>query len=247
MKLSYMTWEQVQGADRDSIILLPVVSVKQHRLHLPLATDQLIMSSLVEEVEKELSEQVILCPMLLAGASYGCSEFAGSMIYSKETVSAFIEETIHSFIKHDFTKFYLLSPNKEDSEVYKLILKQIKNNDFYQNCCCISYEELVSDVVKKQLEGPLKEIGHADEFETSLMLHLHPELVLKDKIQDELLISQPLIKGLILNYNEISEWGVYGYPTFANAKKGEFFFDLMKKDLQKQLKAFHKGYILAES
>ncbi len=101
-------------------------------------------------------------------------------------------------------------------------------------------------MINKQLEGPLKEIGHAGEFETSLMLHLHPELVLKNKIQDEFLISCPAIKGLVLNHNELSEWGVYGYPTFGNAKKGELFFDAMKKELIKELEVFHKGYILAE-
>ena len=61
---------------------------------------------------------------------------------------------------------------------------------------------------------------HADEYETSIILARHPELVHMDRAVD----CAPDVPREFLNYGSIfrfSPSGVWGYPSAATAEKGE--------------------------
>ena len=53
------------------------------------------------------------------------------------------------------------------------------------------YWELGAKEIAKLLDGNLKQVGHACEFETSLMLHVRPDLVRRAEIADDALAPQP--------------------------------------------------------
>lgn len=77
---------------------------------------------------------------------------------------------------------------------------------------------LVTDVVDS---GPHAN-GHAAEIGTSIMLHLHPELVVRDRIEDQTPTgSNPYAD--IIQYKGMkarSGTGVVGNPAVASAEKG---------------------------
>ena len=84
-------------------------------------------------------------------------------------------------------------------------------------------------------------MSHGGEFETSLMLHLHPELVRMEDADAEYL-DEPydrgtkdlLVGGPLATYRpfeEYSDTGAIGDPKLANEEKGEELLDRLTDEL----------------
>ncbi|MEC5273649.1 creatininase family protein [Caldifermentibacillus hisashii] len=74
---------------------------------------------------------------------------------------------------------------------------------------------------------------HACEFETSLLLFLHPEYVQMDKAVKES-PERPLLYGKSsISLGDLSKTGVFGDPTLANKEKGN---KMINEFVQKMVK-----------
>src|SRR4029077_12667367 len=71
-------------------------------------------------------------------------------------------------------------------------------------------------------EGPRKAMGHACEFETSMVLALRPDLVRRDEIKDDPPQDEPVLRGLFSaeDMKQRTDHGAVGYPEKASAEKG---------------------------
>ena len=89
--------------------------------------------------------------------------------------------------------------------------------------CGASYWELAANEFADIAEGPRREMGHACEFETSMMLHLRPELVRKEEIRNDGSASDAALRGLYLadDMSQLTTRGCVGYPELASAEKGQ--------------------------
>jgi creatinine amidohydrolase len=93
-------------------------------------------------------------------------------------------------------------------------------------------------------------MGHACEFETSLMLRLHPDLVHQDRAVIRYpetgtpYLSTDLIEGSIVRsfvaFDDLSESGTFGDPGLASAEKGGRFLRMSAEALAAFLKDFAK-------
>jgi creatinine amidohydrolase len=65
-------------------------------------------------------------------------------------------------------------------------------------------------------------MGHACEFETSMILALRPELVRKEEIKNDYREEDPALRGLYVmeDFSQRTQRGAVGYPEFATAEKG---------------------------
>jgi creatinine amidohydrolase len=74
-------------------------------------------------------------------------------------------------------------------------------------------------------DGPCKTMGHACEFETSMMLALRPDLVRRDQIRDDPPREDAALRGLYLaeDMKQRTDHGAVGYPELATAEKGRAF------------------------
>src|SRR5438067_12717365 len=88
-----------------------------------------------------------------------------------------------------------------------------------------SYWDLAAKELAALAEGPRKNMGHACEFETSMVLELRPELVRKDKIKNDPPPAEPALRGLYIgeDMRQRTQRGAVGYPELANAEKGRRF------------------------
>jgi creatinine amidohydrolase len=68
-------------------------------------------------------------------------------------------------------------------------------------------------------------MGHACEFETSMMLALRPDLVRRAEIRDDLPVEDETLRGLYLAEDmfQRTDHGAVGYPELASAEKGRRF------------------------
>lgn len=235
---------EVDAFSREAVVLIPTGSLEQHGPALPVFTDSLIVTAAAEAVESRLGPQVLLTPTLWMGASGHHIGFCGTLTADFGTYQAAIENVAESLLPHGFHKFYVLNGHGGNREPNGIAIRSLKAR--YPNAAFghASYYDFAKNAVAEVMEGPLKELRHACEAETSLILHLHPDLVRRDKLRDDGLVSEPRVFGVTHHFDEITEQGSYGYATLATAEKGKIIFDAAVAGVVSEIGAIASGYVL---
>jgi creatinine amidohydrolase len=244
MILSRLTWQDVESLSREIVILTPTGSLEQHGPHLPLFTDSMIATAVAEAVERNIPDKVLLTPTLWMGASGHHLAFPGTISASFETYEGAITSIAESLMPHGFRKFYFLNGHGGNTEPNGVALRKLKaryNNVLFGHC---GYFSLITDQVAMCLEGPAKDMRHACEAEASLMMHLHPDLVRKDKLRDDGLRTEPAVKGAVLHFDEFTEQGSLGYATLATPEKGRKIFEAAAEASTTEIGRFADGFVL---
>jgi creatinine amidohydrolase len=105
----------------------------------------------------------------------------------------------------------------------------------------VTYFQLAADEIDAIRDSGPGGTGHAGEFETSVMLHLHPEQVRPEHAvtcypdPGSRYLSTDLTRGgrvrTYLDFRDLSGSGVFGDPGLASAEKGQRFLDACTKVL----------------
>ncbi len=244
MKLQDATWQEVEAFSRDAAVLIPTGSLEQHGPHLPLFTDTFIVTAIAESVEKALPSQVLLTPTLWLGASGHHLSFPGSLSADFDSYMGSIESIIESLKPHGFHKFYVLNGHGGNRDPNGIVTRRLKLKYAGLSLGHAAYYDFISTNLRETLEGPLKEMRHACEAETSLMQYLRPSLVRRDKIRDDGLYAEPNVAGAVHHFDEITEQGSYGFATLGTADKGQILFKSAVKALSEEIATFANGYFL---
>lgn len=239
-----MTWPEVEALDRSIVVLIPTGSLEQHGPHLPLLTDTIIVTAVAEAVEARIPERVLLTPSLWLGASSHHLSFAGSLSADFDSYIGAISSIVRSLVPHGFQKFYVLNGhggNKSPNDIAMRNLKeQFPNLSFGRE----SYYTFAHGTIESVLTGPAKSMQHACEAETSLMMHLRPDLIRTEKLQDDGLITEPPLIGMVHRFDEISAFGPIGFASLATADKGVAIIDSAIGGVLKELESLANGYVL---
>lgn len=248
MKLAEATWPEVSNFiafPDDKVALIPTGSLEQHGPHLPLFTDSLIATAVAEGIEAALPDQVLLTPTLWLGASGHHMEFSGTLSASFPAYMGALESVVQSLIHHGFQKVYVLNGHGGNTEPNHVALRGLREK--HPQCQMGEagwFDFVPTETWNEVLEGPLKSIRHACEAETSMMMHLHPELVRKNKLcSDGLQADQPL-PGMIWRFDEMTEMGSWGHSIHAAPAKGWRLFEAAVKGGVAGMEAFSEGLAL---
>jgi len=111
----------------------------------------------------------------------------------------------------------------------------------------LAYWDLVPDLVKSLKKSKSKGMGHSGELETSLMLHLAPELVSQRDIPRGVLGVETEggpTEGIkrYVNMKEHSAEGVIGMPSAASAEIGAKLYQGTLNALQKAVRSLQSGH-----
>jgi len=122
--LPHMTVPEVRGLlTRTDMVIIPVGSVEQHGLHLPLGTDYY---SGVERAKLIASRtDVLVAPILFPGQSPYHMEFEGTISLSSETIQQVIVEAAESLMRHGFKRFLILSAHGGNAAAANFIVDRI--------------------------------------------------------------------------------------------------------------------------
>ena len=91
-----------------------------------------------------------------------------------------------------------------------------------------SYWDLAKDELAALVEGPRKSMGHACEFETSMVMALRPELVRKEELKnDDTRYQDAALRGLYVSedMSQCTGQGSVGYSELATPEKGKAFLN----------------------
>ncbi len=245
MILRNLTWKDVDGLNRELVVLIPTGSCEQHGPHLPLFTDSILATAAAEDVEKRLPKKTLLTPTLWLGASGHHLAMAGTLSGSFHAYIGALQSVIESLLPHGFHRFYVINGHGGNTEPNGVALRELKAKYLTATFGHSGYFSFIDPAdMAKIMTGPFKDIRHACEAEASLMMHIAPELVRKDKLRDDGLKTAPPVKGVIHHFDEMTEEGSYGYATFASAEKGKRLFELAVEGCAKEIEAIADEYVL---
>lgn len=247
MILAEMTWPEVDALDRErTVVLIPTGSLEQHGAHLPLFTDSLLVSAVATAVEARAADRVLLTPTLWLGASGHHLKFSGTLSASMSSYIQSLQAVVKSLAPHGFRKFFVVNGHGGNTELNGVALRELKEASPNLMLGHAGYFAPVAGMVGEIMEGRYREMRHACEAETSLMLHLHPSLVRVDRRRNDGLTPDPAVYGMIHLFDEMTEAGSLGDAPLGTAEKGAAIFEAAVSAFVGNLVVLSDGYRLVE-
>ncbi len=211
--LDELPWTDVARAlERDRRLIFPVGALEQHGPHLPLGANTIIASSVAGDVSASLG--ILRAPAFSYGVTLGRGPYAGRAGLRRKTLHKAVNELLAQWEDHGFEHFVIVTAHRFEPHLEALLMALTGRAE---KSVYDLYEIDVSDVI-----GSDPEAEHAGELETSLMLHLNPELVRTDEVADFMPEG-----GALRRYTRRrvpkppkDALGVMGFPVSATADKG---------------------------
>ncbi len=235
-----LTWLEVRDAvAAKKAVLIPVGSIEDHGPHLPLNTDNIIVESVCFEVARRVPDEILSLPVLPIGFEHHHMDFPGSLTASMETLLDYFSSAAISVARHGFTHIMLVNGHGSNASLVELAARQavLETGAIVAAMAgnAAVDDVLVRDLIAQHRKSEHGGIGHACEFETSMMLYLRPDLVQMDKAVKEM--GQLSLKHFNWDHptrsvyawmdwwSRFSKTGVAGDPTVATREFGEFIYN----------------------
>jgi creatinine amidohydrolase len=227
MKFHEMTSAAIAAADRDqTIVLLPIAAVEQHGPHLPTGTDLIICGAVAEAVEARLPGEVLALPVNWLGASAHHLRFGATMTAELSTYIATLCEMARAPLEDGFRRVMFLNGHGGNIDPLKIALRELQLEFPNAILSGASYWTIAEAVIAGGLDGEDKFVGHACEFETSMIQHLRPELVDEPQRAHAGPWLPDVVEGLFVSRDmkQRTQAGCTGRPDLATAEKGAAMF-----------------------
>lgn len=233
--LETLTWREAEKLlNADRVVVIPLgASCKEHGPHLPLNNDWLLAEYFKKRM-LETVDDIVVAPTV--GFSYYPSfvEFPGSITLRVETARDVIVDICTSLAAFGARKFYVLNTAISTIQALEPARQQIAQNGISLRYC--EHERLLQPVrhLIQQERG-----SHADEVETSIMLHIAPHVVdFSAAVKDNNPGTGKLNRREGMEDGIYSASGVWGDPTLATAEKGKIFAEAMTAGLREEIEQF---------
>ena len=227
-----LTWPDMNDAiAAQKLVILPTASTEQHGPHLPIDVDLLLCESVCLEVGRRAPDRVLILPPISYGLNLHHIDFPGTIHIEPETFIAFALNITKSVAYHGFKRILLVNGHGSNAPLIDLVARKTVL-ETESICFATGYWWFLMEKFKSIRESEV--IAHADEFETSLYLHLAPErvkmdLALADNDRMGKFVSSDSTWNYPVRFNDYwSRWtetGVHGDATKATAEKGEIIFE----------------------
>ncbi len=247
--LDRLAWPGVKAAARraGSTVIWPFGSLEQHGPHLPLNTDALFADHLVESVLAVLPDELPIwrLPVQQLGFSPEHSGFAGTLSLRAEPFLALIETVGAELARCGFRRLVLMNGHGGQIALLEAAARQLRvNHPSLAVLPCFLWRAL--DGMEKAIPEPERSQGlHAGLAETSLMLHLAPQLVGTERQADGLEPPSQPPEGWSWEGQSPTAWltgdlsqsGVIGDPTGASVDLGRKLFEALVSGWRRRLEA----------
>lgn len=235
MRLLEMTWPQVEALPRTTPVVVPIAALEQHGRHMPLFTDSLLLGEIVRRASEKLHERVLFVPLMWLGNSDHHLDFPGTLSASPRLYLDLLRDLVENLIGHGFQRIVLLNGHGGNSvpaqqAVFEVRQKHRGRDDLL--LLSATYWLLGSKSKVSPRDFQQDRMGHACEWETSMMLRLRPELVGNLAQVEPVAFGnafEPAHRGWITK--DRSQAGHIGDPRTATAEKGEALFGQFAADV----------------
>jgi creatinine amidohydrolase len=242
-RYDHLTWPEMKAAVARApqpVVAIPIGAVEDHGPHTPLSTDNDILEGVLAECGRRAEGDLLVLPTIPFGLDEHHMDFPGVIAIDIPTALAYLSQTAVSVARHGFTHLLIVNGHGSNQSICDLAARQCV---LATGAICAATTvnaavspALVADVLDAERKGGFGSVGHACEYETAMMLHLHPERVQMDKAQRD--IGQLKLKYFNWDYPEPSayawqDWwsrfskeGICGDAAAATPEFGKRMFEV---------------------
>jgi creatinine amidohydrolase len=245
-----LTWDEFDKrvGKGETPILLPIGSMEQHGVHLPLNVDVLLPTEVSRQVAGRAG--ALVAPTFVYGyksqqRAGGGNFFPGTVSLDGGTLVSQLRDVLRELARHGARRIALVNGHFENSwflhEGIDLALRDIRYEGIRDmRVLLLSYWDFLD---KKTIEGLYPdgdfagvELEHAGVMETSMMLAAHPQLVRMDKVIDHKPAVFPTYDLYPPKQELTPKPGSLTSPRKATREKGETIFKVATAGIVEALK-----------
>ena len=231
LELDKLSWPEVE-AERDrgrSTVVVAFGATEQHGPHMPLAVDALIGDHFAGLIADRLD--AFVAPTVRLGCSSHHLDFPGTISISDETFYGVVEGIITSMARGGFARLILLPTHGGNFAPLAAAVEKVGEVEGLEVIAMTDLSVLfkVAAAGEAEFNVPLGEGGlHAGEWETSMMLAIHPDLVTPERGAPGFTGDvQSAVEGMFAGgVKAIAENGIVGDPAQASAEHGQRYWEL---------------------
>ena len=238
MRYGDCCWRDIECADKDeTVVVCPTASLEQHGHHLPLLTDTYLVTGVAERVHQQLADRILLTPTLWLGASDHHLDFPGTVTVPNSLYSSIIGNIVRCFVRAGFRRIFFLNGHGGNQVPGHNAITEMANS--CDSCDQVymafsSYWTIAKPVMGAKQHGMESEqLSHACEYETSMMLALHEDLVVLERAKAASpAIDSPFFRSqeggrlaIAGRFHRETSTGAMGQPELATAEKGSSLLD----------------------
>lgn len=235
MDLIELSWPVVAALSKDTPVVIPIAALEQHGHHLPVFTDSMLLGEIIRRAQEPLRHRVLFAPLMWLGNSAHHLDFAGTVSAAPRTYLDILDGLAENFVQHGFRRLVFVNghggnevPGRQ--AVFELRQRHRQRDDLL--FLLATYWSLGAKPRESDPSLHQEAMGHACEWETSMMLRLAPQLVgdyQAAAVVDAGTPFTPANRGWITR--ERSAAGHIGSPHLATPDKGEHLFSMFAADV----------------
>ncbi len=247
--LSASCYGAVQELEYD-LVLLPWGATEPHNLHLPYLTDSILSHDVAVAAARQAWEQhrvrcMVLPPVNMGSQNPGQRDLKFCIHTRYETQKAILTDIVASLHTQGMRKLVII--NGHGGNCFKNMIRDLAVD--YPDFLIASSEWYTALPARDYFETPG---DHADELETSAMLHFHPELVNLSEAGPGL--SKPFaakslrekVAWIPRNWQRVTTDTGIGDPRTATAAKGKRFVEAVTARYAELFRELVSGPIYTE-
>lgn len=182
--LPEMTFAEVEDIlDQVKLAIIPTGSNEGHGPHLPLRVDTATATYVSCKAAELLYPHALVTPALSVGHSPQHLEFPGSITLRVETQIRVLTDYCQSLMGYGIRRFAIVNGHGNNVAVNAQAARRITEELGVRVVSFAYWEAIDREEIGKVNEGRHYP-GHADEFETSMILHICPEHTRMDRAHE---------------------------------------------------------------
>lgn len=208
-------------------VIVACGAVEQHGPHLPLFTDAEIGTASAVEIARRLGHTLV-APTIRIGCSDHHMEFAGTITVRRETFEAVVTDYVTSLARHGFQRIFLLPTHGGNFGPLAAMEESLRRAVAPTLVAAYTDVFAVVELWRRETEAELglgaSVGGHADIAETSIMRHLHENLVRMDLAEKGFMgaMSEEVVARLMREgMRSMSSNGIFGDARGATTALGQ--------------------------
>jgi creatinine amidohydrolase len=246
-----MLWEELTAKqfpisvrETRGVCLLPIGVLEKHGNHLPVGTDMFTAQALCKKAAE--TEASVVFPYYFLGQIAEARHYPGCISASHRLLMDTLLEMCDEIHRNGFHKIIIVSSHGGNGYFLPFFVQEMprlgKSYNVYTWFCGQMKEqqrEIICELAKTEELG-----AHAGLSETSVMMHLRPELVRMENVNPgeskaQGRLAQLKENGVITGFSWYADYPYHfaGDPRTASAELGKVIFDIMCGNLVEIIRA----------